>query len=404
MLEIDERSQIKIDLGLKALQESEASSKIAFSSYTHAAFDQEARIVTGDIRWKAFADQASNLGCQLFPLTWEMQPPGALNEVSFLVPTKDEILKTRVRSGLASMSWWTFVTPEIQGRLGSSILDKSRWVSSKNLISKNLSISYPSGVVEQVLGRVELLESTYRKILAESLNKRLSEVSEELYVELSKDVFGDLTSEFNLKRLSYFGSDFGTKIADRAIQAANDKNLDQLAQSLGLSGKGIFIGGELGDSYMVTFNFQSKTFLKNRIDPRSGEVGLIGLKIEQEEISDLLESCTIRPTGKLFDGLLILGEDELVIHHGNDYGGPLKAKTFMPQASGEYKQLFPDNKDSFVPINFVSSGWGLHTQPASLASLFIWNLEPGLWQEKLIQAVKTGEVQKVDIFKEVAKC
>lgn len=404
MLEIDDRSQAYIDDAVKRLKESSADSKIAFSSYTHAAFDQESRIMVGDIRWRAFAESAEKLGCQLFPLTWEMQPPGVLNEIMLLLPTKDEIVKSRIRSGLATLCWWSSITPPVMDRLSATILDNNRWTSCRNLVGKQLAVSYPGRVGEAVLERLELLKDVYIQVLSKGEGKRLSEVSEELYQQLLRGIFGELADELSIERESYFGSRFGASIAECVSTLLREGSLSKLVGSLRLFDRGLFIGGEFGAPFMVTFSPDVDAFIKGQIDSQSGQVDRYGSKIESNELSDLIETSIIMPTGKLFDALLVIGEDELVVHDGNDYGGPEKAKLLIPDARGTYHQLFPDNQDSFPPIQLVGGGWSGQSLPATMASLFIWNLEPGLWAEKLAKAVKSGKSEEVVIYKEVAKC
>ena len=57
MLELDSLSESKIEKLVRIMEERTEDS-LAFSTYTHASFDQESRIVTGDLRWKRFIEEA----------------------------------------------------------------------------------------------------------------------------------------------------------------------------------------------------------------------------------------------------------------------------------------------------------------------------------------------------------
>lgn len=410
LLEIDPVSQQKIEQALEVLRNSEASSKLAFSSYTHAAFDQETRIITGDARWRIFAQEAQSLNCQLSPLVWEMQLPGALNEVTFLVPKDGWIEKTRVKSGLGTMCWWSVLTPEITDKLRGSFLLRDKWVSVKDFVQKQTHGQCSGKVTEQVLDKIDFLKSWYEDILSNSLGLRLSGISEKLYEGLARTVFGELAGQFLVKRESYFGSEFGQQISQRAAMYLRDKWLSKVVKNMLLSDKGLFIGGKWGQPFMVSFNWASDSFTLNNINAKTGQVDQFGRAIEEAEILDLLEQDVIRPTGKLFDTLLVMGDGELIIHDGNDYGVPKSALFCLSEARSRrinlpigniYHQLFPDNQDSFAPIVFTGRRFTLQETVPSLVSLFLWDLKPGLWQEKIVQAIKTGKPQVVDLYKEV---
>lgn len=403
MLEIDVKSQAYIDNAIRALKESAAGSKVAFSSYTHAAFDQESRIITGDARWKVFAEQAQNLDCIFYPLTWEMQPPGVLNDVTILLPNKNEISKSKIRSGLSTVCWWLEASPEVLERVVNSVMNRDKWVSARNYINKQLAAIYPQAISDRVIDQFDELQEIYSDTFRFARGKRLSEISEMLYQRLSGAIFGGLADDFLVDRLSYFGSKFGGTMANRAITGLNEGWLQSTITNLFLYDKGLFIGGEWGRPFMIICNRESRNFAVNQIDPRSGVVIPFSKRIEIQEIIDLLQSRTIMPTGKLFDALMVLGENELVIHDGNDYGGPNIAKRLLLEAQGDYQKLFPDDQDSFTPIVFNTS-WDVKETPASLATMFLWDIEPGLWVEKLKQASLSGKPQSVDVFKEVAKC
>lgn len=403
MLEIDDRSQTFIEFSIDKLRQSSAVSKIAFSSYTHAAFDQETRIIVGDIRWRRFATQAKQLNCSLFPLVWEMQPPGALNDITLLLPTRTKILKTRIKSGLSAMSWWCKIDEQIAGKIQTTILGKDRWKTTRDFFKKNLIECYQTKINEEVLARVDQLKSVYEQTFCLSEGLRLSEISESIYQKLVRLIFGDIAMEFLTNRQSYFGSEFSDQMAKKAVMGLKDRQLVRLLRSLPIASRPIFVGGQWGSPFVVTFDRHSESFIKRIVDPRSGVAEQYGTKTEIAQLADLLEASIVRPTGKLFDVLLMLEEDELIIHDGNDYGGPKQARAILEALDmgkanvTQYLQLFPDNEDSFPPIQFG----GIVGVTPSLATLFIWNIDSEFWLSKLVKAVKSGKPVQVDLYKEV---
>lgn len=403
MLEIDDQTQMFIELSVDKLKQSSASSKVAFSSYTHAAFDQETRILVGDIRWRRFAAQTEQLNCSLFPLVWEMQPPGALTDITLLLPTRNNILKTRIKSGLSAMSWWCKITEQVADKIQTTILGQDRWITARNFFKKNLIECYQTKITEEVLVRIDQLKSVYEQAFCLSEGLRLSEVSESIYQQLVRLIFGDIAMELLTNKQSYFGSEFSDQMANRAVMGLKDKQLVRLLRSLAIASRPIFVGGQWGSTFVVTFERHSESFIKRIVDPRSGVAEQYGTKTEIAQLTDLLEASIVRPTGKLFDVLLMLGEDELIIHDGNDYGGPKQARAILEALDmgkedvTQYLKLFPDDEDSFPPIQFG----GLVGVTPSLATLFIWNIDSEFWLSKLVKAVKSGKPVQVDLYKEV---
>lgn len=400
MLEIDMLSQARINNALKKIEESQAVKRIAFSSYTHASFDQETRIAIGDIRWQVFVSQAEKLGCEFAPLSWEMQPPGVLNEIAFLAPNKDQILKTKVRSGFSTMCWWAAIDQELFERLQTTLLEKGRWASVVDFVRKQLG-GYPGEVIDKVSSRIEDTKRLYEQVMTESAGVRLSELSERLYTSLAKQVFGDLAEQFLVARQSYFGSELGNKVNQRAIEGLKDGWLAKVIETLRLYNRGIFVGGNWGAPWMVTFDPSIGSYMRNNIDSKSGKVNPYGVKIAEAAIIEMLEGPNMRVSGALFDPLVLFGENELIIHDGNDYGNPRRSKVLLSQAKAEYVKLFPDDQDSFSPILFVTQSWGMQEVVPSMVSLFIWDLEPDFWAEKLKEAAKSGKPRKIDVFREI---
>ena len=105
-------------------------------------------------------------------------------------------------------------------------------------------------------------------------------------------------------------------------------------------------------------------------------------------------------------------ERRLVIHDGNDYGVPQKTFSLfwdvaqegqIPEPVAHYLHLFPDNQNSHHLVEFTS-GKNFSVEKPSLASLFLWNIRPGFWNETLAKATQTGQTQSVNLIEEVRIC
>lgn len=408
MLELDSFSTKRIETVLKVAEGSSASLKVAFSSYTHGAFDQETRIITGDLKWKKLMEKGRDKLSGVYPLIWEMQPPGLLNNITFVVPTANEILKATISSKLSVVGWWRETTPEIQQEIVEKILLKDKWTSARNFVLKSAASHFSPEIVDGLSERMFKLEDLYNKIFESNKGKRLSEISDEIYRALAKLIFGNLAEQFLVEKISYFGSEFGREITTLAVDGLRAKWLEEVAKEVCSTGKkSVFIGADEKGLFGITYNCGEDIFVRESIQVKTGQVSSTR-GIEGEEVAFLLEEGNLRPTGVLFDPL-IMTKDGLVIHDGNDYGNTGKSIFLLnriretgkavPPAQVDYLQLFPDNEDSFAPLEFVSNEHFNSFVP-SMVNLFLWNLRPGFWEGSLIEATKTSKTQKINILEE----
>ncbi|MDO8498217.1 MAG: hypothetical protein Q7S44_00265 [bacterium] len=408
MLEIDDGSISKISEASIVLQQFEGRKVMAFSSYTHAFFDQETRIITGDLRWRKFMKECGALVPETYPLIWEMRPPGG-NEITFLVPTPDEIFKTSIKTKISMICWWEKVTPELAKDLEGNLLLRDKWVSVRNFIFKRGSERYSQVVVDKLLERLDILQSLYAETFVGAEGKRLSEISEELYQKITRMIFGESVDQFRVPRESYFSSSLGQEAARRSAAGLKDGRMEPLLRTLRLGSSPVFIGREGTIPFSINLR-AGQGFLQEQINSKSGQVARITV-MDLERIIELLDRGEVAPVGPVFDALMLTGDHDLVIHDGNDYGNPQRTRILLKELSPfrpelpcvrtEYLQLFPDGQNTFAPFRFTAR-YGLHEEVPSLATLFLWNLKSGFWEEKLERACQTGKTQDVDVSLEVA--
>ncbi len=400
MLEISTQHKEWIDQALTKVETTSAPQKIAYSSYTHASFDQASRIITGDILWKEFMQQATAFSCQPAPLVWELQPPGDLNSISLQLPSKHQIAKGSIKTKLSTSCWWNIVDPTNKAKMADKVLDPSKWSNLEGQANKQLKSDYPTLVVNKVLDNIQRLKQLYETVLVTDTKERASSLSETLYIKMVTEIFGMDIASLLPERDSYFGSGFSTQVCNKVVESINDGSIFKLTQRVGLLDQPVLIGGEYMKPIAIVIEKDAKTIKSKNIDAMSGQVSEYGKTLEIREITDLLSQKQVRPIGPMLDLFLLQLEDQLVLHHGSEYGSPQKVQILCPEVvKTQYHQIFPDKKDSFAPVKFITSDPDSKVYP-SLVSLFVWNIEQDFWKDKLINSLKTGASQAVNLYKE----